>query len=100
MHRRGTPQTMVHLKTYDDLISEVSEFLNERVEAAMQLGIPRWRIILDPGIGFAKGKKENIFLLKHLNDVIQRCHNLPFLVRVAYRSFLQTFFFPRRVLFY
>jgi len=58
MHMRGTPQTMNKLTDYssDGLIPTIAKELLERVAAAEEAGIRRWRIILDPGIGFAKNR--------------------------------------------
>lgn len=63
MHMRGTPRTMQTMVDYEDVVGEVEDFLRERLAAAMEAGIPRERICLDPGIGFAKGLEANLDLL-------------------------------------
>ncbi|KIW06161.1 dihydropteroate synthase [Verruconis gallopava] len=67
MHMRGTPQTMSSRKntTYDDdLVTTIRDELLDRVIAAENAGIRRWRIILDPGIGFAKTAVQNLEILR------------------------------------
>lgn len=67
MHSRGDPTAMLKLKEYGDSISDtVQSELSAWVATAQKLGIPAWNIIVDPGIGFAKGGPENISLLKAL----------------------------------
>lgn len=63
VHMRGTPRTMQEDPRYDDVVSEVCEHLLERVRAARSAGVPRERIIVDPGIGFAKTLAHNLALL-------------------------------------
>ncbi|ETI42054.1 dihydropteroate synthase [Phytophthora nicotianae CJ01A1] len=88
MHMRGTPKTMTGLKEYEDVVTEVSEVLNERVEAAEAAGIYRWNIILDPGIGFAKARVLNLKLLRKLSTVKETCHGLPLLVGSSRKGFI------------
>ena len=54
MHMRGDPSTMQELAVYDDVVVEVADWLEGRVAACVEAGIPRERIVIDPGIGFAK----------------------------------------------
>lgn len=70
MHMLGEPQTMqLGEPAYGDVVSEVSEFLNERVTALRQAGIARERISVDPGFGFGKAVVEhNYALLARLAD--------------------------------
>ncbi|WP_408339694.1 dihydropteroate synthase [Paraburkholderia sp. RL17-337-BIB-A] len=74
MHMLGEPQTMqVGVPTYDDVVSEVRQFLEERVAALRQAGIARARISVDPGFGFGKAVVEhNYALLAHLPDTAPR----------------------------
>jgi dihydropteroate synthase len=65
MHMRGTPQTMQQLTDYDDVVAEVRDYLLGRAAACQAAGIPGERIVLDPGIGFAKGLEDNLRLLHH-----------------------------------
>ncbi|WP_407682443.1 dihydropteroate synthase [Pseudocalidococcus azoricus] len=68
MHRRGTPQTMQTLTDYGDLIGELLAFFQAQITTAMNLGIPRHHIVIDPGIGFAKTTTQNIRLLQNLRQ--------------------------------
>ncbi len=63
MHTRGTPQTMLDEARYDDVVAEVAAFLRERVTAVESAGVGRERIVVDPGIGFAKRSEHNLALL-------------------------------------
>jgi len=64
MHMRGTPATMQDNPHYDDLIGEIGGFLSERIGFAGAAGIPRDRVIVDPGIGFGKTCEHNLELLR------------------------------------
>ena len=64
MHMRGTPLTMQDDPRYDDLLGEISAFLAERMRVAEAAGIPRERIVVDPGIGFGKTFEDNLALLR------------------------------------
>ena len=66
MHSRGTPLTMQSLAAYDDVAVDVLRELAGRIEAAVAGGIDRARLIVDPGIGFAKTAEQNIELLRRL----------------------------------
>ncbi len=66
MHSRGTPLTMQSLATYDAVAVAVVRELGARIEAAVAGGIDRARIIVDPGIGFAKTASQNVELLRRL----------------------------------
>ncbi|CAG8890976.1 unnamed protein product [Penicillium egyptiacum] len=67
MHMRGTPQTMTTLHEYPaGVIPEVAAELGARIAAAEEAGIRRWRIILDPGLGFAKIQPHDLEILREL----------------------------------
>lgn len=67
MHMRGTPSTMTKLTSYPNgVIEGVASELAERVRAAEEAGVRRWRIILDPGLGFAKALEHELTLLRDL----------------------------------
>lgn len=86
MHIRGTPQTMQKLTDYKDLVGEISEFLSQRIEAAVGAGVSRSNIILDPGIGFAKTYQQNLELIRKLGDFsVLGC---PLLVGPSRKSFI------------
>ena len=71
MHMRGTPATMNKLTNYEPegLIPTIAKELLERVAAAEAAGVRRWRIILDPGIGFAKTSAQNLEILRRLDEL-------------------------------
>jgi dihydropteroate synthase len=71
MHSQGTPKTMQDNPYYGDVIREVRAALQERVESALQAGVKKERIILDPGIGFGKRKQDNFDLLAHLDVFVE-----------------------------
>lgn len=71
MHMLGEPRTMQDAPRYDDVVSEVAAFLEERLEAAVAAGIAEERICLDPGIGFGKTVEQNVELVRQL-DVLLR----------------------------
>jgi len=64
MHTRGTPATMMDDLRYGDVVAEVSEQLLLRAAHAMSAGVRADRIVLDPGIGFAKGLQDNLRLIR------------------------------------
>ena len=66
MHMQGEPRTMQRAPSYDDVVGEVHAFLARRVAAALQAGIARDRLTVDPGFGFGKGLEHNLALLRHL----------------------------------
>ncbi len=68
MHIRGTPATMQTLTDYQDLIGEITTFFQTQIDLAVQAGVERSHLILDPGIGFAKTPSQNIELLRRLRE--------------------------------
>lgn len=67
MHMQGTPSTMQVNPTYKDVVTEVYDFLAQRIEALEAQGIPRVRMAIDPGIGFGKTYGHNLELLRNLD---------------------------------
>ena len=67
MHSRGTPETMNALTDYDDVLAEVYLWLERQLAVAEAAGIPRARILVDPGIGFAKTAAQNLALIRGLS---------------------------------
>jgi dihydropteroate synthase len=65
MHMLGDPRTMQEEPYYDDVVREVHAYLRERVLAAVDAGIEKHRLAVDPGIGFGKTSEHNLTLLKH-----------------------------------
>jgi 2-amino-4-hydroxy-6-hydroxymethyldihydropteridine diphosphokinase / dihydropteroate synthase len=91
MHMRGDPSTMNKMTSYPQgVIQGVGEELVQRVKVAQAAGIPRWRIILDPGIGFAKTQEQNLELLRRLSDLrnFPGLHGLPWLVGASRKGFI------------
>lgn len=67
MHMRGEPATMQQEPGYADVVAEVHAFLAERIRVCKNAGIPRERILVDPGFGFGKTLGHNLTLLRHLD---------------------------------
>lgn len=91
MHTRGTPRTMSNLTSYPDgIIPGVASELLDRVAAAEAAGIRRWRIILDPGIGFAKDEEQNLEILRDLEELRHwpGLAGLPWLVGSSRKRFI------------
>jgi dihydropteroate synthase len=86
MHIRGTPQTMQKLTDYQDLIAEIYQFLESRIAAFVTAGVERSKIIIDPGIGFAKTYNQNLELLRRLPEF--RSLGCPMLVGPSRKSFI------------
>jgi dihydropteroate synthase len=86
MHIKGTPETMQDNPSYGDVISEILDYFQQRIDAAMSHGIKKEKLILDPGIGFGKRLEDNIAIIKNLNAFAE--FELPLLVGVSRKSFL------------
>jgi len=67
MHSRGDPRTMQDAPYYDDVLLEVYDYLEARIDAAVAAGIERERVAVDPGIGFGKSLDHNLALLSGLS---------------------------------
>jgi len=68
MHMQGTPETMQRAPQYQDVVAEVAGFLAERMQAAIDAGIPKMNIVIDPGFGFGKLLEHNLALLDRLSE--------------------------------
>jgi dihydropteroate synthase len=88
MHTRGKPAEMQQDTTYVDLLAEVTSFLRQALTTAAAAGIDRQRLVIDPGIGFAKSWQGNLELLRRLGElaVLDR----PILVGTSRKSFIGT----------
>lgn len=86
MHSQGDPATMQDDPHYDDVLLDVYDFLEDRIVALEVAGIPRTRILADPGIGFGKTQAHNLALLKNLSIF----HGLgcPILLGVSRKGFI------------
>ena len=88
MHTRGTPATMPDLTDYTDVVAEVYEFLADGIERCVDAGIDRDRVLVDPGIGFAKTAAQSLALMAALRQF--RGLRCPVLVGASRKSFLGT----------
>jgi dihydropteroate synthase len=87
MHMRGSPATMYARADYDDLVGEVSGELEESMAIAVAAGVPRERLVLDPGIGFAKRAAHSYGVLARLPDLAAALDR-PILAGPSRKSFL------------
>ncbi len=95
MHMRGNPHTMTSLTQYPDgVIRGVARELSARAQDALNAGIPPWRIILDPGLGFAKNQEQNLELLRNLQQLREsteyssKLRNYPWLMGPSRKGFV------------
>lgn len=86
MHMRGKPADMQKRAVYNDVINEVLEELDISIEKALGAGINKEKIILDPGIGFAKLAEHNLTLLRNLPFLKEKGY--PVIVGLSRKSFL------------
>ena len=86
MHMQGEPRTMQVAPHYDDVVSDVLAFLEERIAFAVEQGVSEERICVDPGIGFGKTPNQNLELLRRLDELSTL--GRPVLVGVSRKSTL------------
>ncbi|WP_370552507.1 dihydropteroate synthase [Conexibacter sp. CPCC 206217] len=86
MHMRGEPRTMQLDPTYDDVVSDVKAFLEQRLAFAVAEGIAEERILLDPGIGFGKTPEHNLELMRRLPELLTL--GRPLLIGLSRKTFL------------
>jgi len=86
MHMLGEPRTMQADPRYDDVVSDVKSFLEERLAFATAEGVPEERVWLDPGIGFGKTVAHNLELLRRLEEIV--AIGRPVVVGTSRKSFL------------
>ena len=86
MHMLGTPKTMQDNPAYDNVLSQIHTFFEERIDYAVTQGIKKSKLILDPGIGFGKRLQDNLVLLKELSFFADL--NLPLLIGPSRKSFI------------
>jgi dihydropteroate synthase len=86
MHMLGEPRTMQEDPRYDDVVSDVKAFLEERMAFAVGEGVAEERIQLDPGIGFGKTLEHNLELLRRLDELVAL--GRPIVVGTSRKSFL------------
>jgi dihydropteroate synthase len=88
MHMQGEPRTMQQQPKYDDVVTDVADFLRQRSRVCIDAGIDRNKIVLDPGFGFGKTLQHNLDLLKGLEAICAL--ELPLLVGISRKSMLGT----------
>ncbi len=86
MHMQGRPENMQDNPYYESVTDEVLEFLLQRVQAAVNAGVAKDNIAIDPGIGFGKRKQDNIDLLAHLHRFVETGH--PVLLGTSRKRFM------------
>ena len=86
VHMLGEPRTMQERPRYDDVVSDVKAFLEDRLAFAVSAGIPEERVCLDPGIGFGKTTEHNVELLGRLDELVAL--GRPVLVGASRKRFL------------
>jgi dihydropteroate synthase len=90
MHMQGEPRSMQHHPVYTDVAGEVRDFLRERTEVCVAAGIPRQRLIVDPGFGFGKTVEHNLELLRRLGEL--RALGAPILAGLSRKSMIGALF--------
>ncbi|MHB8454217.1 MAG: dihydropteroate synthase [Acidiferrobacterales bacterium] len=86
MHMQGVPRSMQHHPRYQDVVIEVTDFLEGRIEACLKAGIGLERIVADPGFGFGKNLGHNLELLRRLGDF--NVLRVPILVGLSRKSMI------------
>lgn len=86
MHMQGNPETMQDTPSYIDVVDEVAGYLQARATVCMQQGIPKERILLDPGFGFGKTVTHNLLLLQQLERLVET--GFPVLVGLSRKSLI------------
>lgn len=87
MHWRGEPAVMQQNPHYDNVVDEVIDYLQRRVEICVEAGVDRGRLLVDPGFGFGKQAQHNLALLRRLSSL--QVLGLPILVGLSRKSLLQ-----------
>jgi dihydropteroate synthase len=86
MHMRGEPNTMTELTDYDDVVGEVKDYLRRRMQAAVEAGIAREALAVDPGLGFAKTTPQSLLLMRETSAFLDL--GRPILVGPSRKSFI------------
>jgi dihydropteroate synthase len=87
MHMLRDPQTMQSEPHYDDVLSEVTDFLQQRASLLLSEGVARERLCVDPGFGFGKTLEHNLKLLKYLRSMMEALR-LPLLAGLSRKSMI------------
>ena len=86
MHMKGIPKNMQNNPTYDHLITEIKDYLSSRVKCAINAGINKKNIIIDPGIGFGKSVEHNFEIINNLDSFVDL--GFPVLLGASRKSFI------------
>lgn len=86
MHKRGAPETMQNDPFYQDVVGEVAAYLQNAARRALDAGVARENIILDPGVGFGKRLEDNTALIKRLATI--RALGYPVLIGLSRKTFI------------
>jgi dihydropteroate synthase len=86
MHMQGTPKDMQKDPKYKDVMGDIKEFLEERLDLAQSKGVTRENMIIDPGIGFGKTLEHNYEIIRRLREL--KDLNLPILMGTSRKSFI------------
>ncbi len=86
MHMQGTPDTMQIAPHYENVVTECTAFLEERVSLALAAGISREQLAIDPGIGFGKSREHNLELLAGLRSLVDL--GLPVVLGTSRKRFM------------
>jgi len=86
MHMLGTPRDMQSNPQYDDLLGEIRAFFQERLDFAVNQGLPRELLVIDPGIGFGKTFQHNLEILNNLDAFLDL--GCPLLIGPSRKAFL------------
>ena len=86
MHMKGSPSTMQENPVYDDLMTEIKGFLEERINFCLRAGKNRESLIIDPGFGFGKTLRHNILLLKNIEQL--KYLKVPICIGISRKSFI------------
>ncbi len=95
MHMQGSPRTMQKNPTYNDVVDDIKDFFSQRIEACIEAGIAKDKIILDPGFGFGKTLDHNLEILKRFNEF--KSFGLPLLAGLSRKSMIGTLLDDRNV---
>jgi dihydropteroate synthase len=87
MHMLGNPKTMQVEPFYDDLINEIKTFLDNAIDLAVNKGISRSKIIIDPGIGFGKTVGHNLLLIQRLHEF--KTLKVPIMIGTSRKAFIR-----------
>ncbi len=86
MHMQGTPKNMQNSPIYQDVTSDIKNYLEERAAVATRAGIRREQLIVDPGCGFGKTLQHNLQLLRNLDEFVDT--DMPLLVGLSRKSMI------------